>query len=352
MRFRLVVCAALLAVVSPLDAAAQTAIPAKANKTWGHKPTGLALPAQLAGLQRARLIWFSAPEVDVAGEYFSADGSDNLTVYLFRNTSGSVPVWFDRARFAVMVRRDRFGEVTPTGIRPFTPRGQASTTGLMGTYRTSGEHRSTGLAVLPLNGFYAKVRASSSKRDLPGLEALMMQVLNSFNWASRVPEPVAAAVAECTSPLPAGATARPLAATEQDRMMAGILGGLAAQVQNGKQAQPAAPQTFCQEPGQQQPAFGVYRPGASLERFTMAVGDGGRAVTVGRNGLAELVATEKSKAQRYSVSLVHLDKTETYGDFDALPSPAQVAEMIGRSRPVSVAGTWGKSVGQVHVVAD
>lgn len=351
MRLSPFVLSALLALAAPAAATAQTPIAAKADKNWAHRPTGVTLPAQLAGLQRQRLIWFSAPEVDVAGEWFSADGSDNVTVYLFRNVSGSVPVWFDRARYAVVNRRDRFGEVAPTGIRAFNPRGQRLATGLMESYRTSGSFRSTALAVLPINGFYAKVRASSSSRDLPSLEALMMQVLNSFNWSSRAQEPTAVAVEDCPSPLAAGKPARPLAASQEDRMMAGLLGGLVAQVGNNGRRKPSAPQKFCREPGQAT-AFGTYRPDGSSDHFTMAVGDGGRSVLVGRNELAGLISTDKNRPLRYSVSLVHLDKTETYGDFDALPTPAQAAEIIGSSRPVSVAGTWGKQDKQVQIIGE
>jgi hypothetical protein len=60
-----------------------------------------------------------------------------------------------------------FGEVTPGGIRAFTPRGQDRASGLMESYRTAGQYPATMLAVLPVQGFYAKVRASSTSARIP-----------------------------------------------------------------------------------------------------------------------------------------------------------------------------------------
>lgn len=131
-------------------------------------------------------------------------------------------------------------------------------------------------------------------------------------------------------------------------MMSGILGGLVAQVTDDRKVKPAAPPpTFCREPGTEQPAMGIYRPDASTERYTIAVGDAGQAVVVGRNELAEAVA--KTRRPRYSVSLVRLHETASFAEFSALPSPQQVVQMIGSSRPTSVSGTWGKQRGTINV---
>jgi hypothetical protein len=321
-------------------AAQPTSIPQDAGEPWLHAATGISFPAEVSGLKRTNIRWFSAPEVDVAAIYTNADQSEVITLYLFRNTSADVSVWFDRARVAILLRREMFGDVTPAGIRPFTPRGQDLATGLMESYRGTGPFSATELAVLPVKGFYAKVRASSTRKGSPTLAIAVGQLLDAMKWTSDRQQPLAAAISDCSAPLPTGKRAKRIKASKEERMMAGILGGLIAQVTNDQKVKPAAkPPTFCREPGSGQLAMGIYRPDASTERYTMAVGDAGQAVVVGRNELAEAVT--KSKQPRYSVTLVQLHQTASFPDFSALPSPKHIVEEIGKSRPVSVSATWG-----------
>ena len=341
MRILPLILAAASALASTVAAAQPTSIAHEADKPWLHAPTGLSFPAEVGGLQRTGVRRFSAPDVDVAAIYGNADESEAITLYLYRNTSGDVPVWFDRARVAILARRQLYGEITPTGVRAFVPHGQDRASGLMESYRTTGPYSSTMLAVLPVKGFYAKVRASSASKDSAALEVLVREILDGIAWTSDRQHALAAAVADCPAPLPTGKPAKQIAASREDRMMSAILGGLVAQVPANPKAEPAAPPpTFCREPGPAQMTMGIYRPNASTERYTIAVGDAGQAVVVGRNELAEIAA--KSRQPRYSVSVVRLHETASFADFSALPSPEQVIQMVGSSRPTSVATTWGQ----------
>ena len=350
--------ATALSVAVP--AVAATEIKHDASKRWAHKPTGIVLPPTLAGLPRRSLAWFSAPEVDVSGDYWSADGNDTITVYLYRNVSGDVPMWADRARFYILNMPDKYGAVTPSGLRAFTPRGQSLPSGLMESYQLGKWGKSSALAVLPFNGFYAKFRVTSKTRDVAGVEALLWQAVNAFDWSSKSAQSAAIPIVDCASPLPARATAK--LAEGQDRMMAGILGGLLSQVAAGrsmKDTAPILPRNYCREPGPASVTYGIYRSNGDVEHYAMAIHDGGRAITVGRNGLSELIKSEiaekdgkKDDQARYTVSFVHLDKVETFGDFGSLPLPDQALEQVEKSRPVSVAGTWGKKDKEVSIAVD
>ena len=92
MRVLLLGLASVLALALPSLAAAQNVVPTKANKPWTHQASGISLPPTLAGLKRSDVRWFSSQEVDVAGVYDSNDGGTQLTLYLYRNVSGDVPV--------------------------------------------------------------------------------------------------------------------------------------------------------------------------------------------------------------------------------------------------------------------
>ena len=350
-----------VAACAASPALAATDIPSKPGKSWKHKATGAEFPDSLAGLKRQKVVYFSAPDVDVAADYWSADGNDTITVYFYRDVNGSVPVWFDRSRFFILNLPDKYGTVKPTGVRSFVPRGQAVATGLMETFEIS-KGRSSGLMVLPFNGFYAKIRATSKTRDIAALEALMVQAANTLDWSSKSPAVAAVPVSDCAVPLAAREKARPVEASGEDKMMAGILGGLFAQVTTDKPDKKAnvepAP-VFCREPGQSSLSFGMYRPNGDAEHYVLAVHDGGRAVTVGRNGLSELINGEIAASSgkpngpaRYTVSFVQLDRIETYGDFMSLPLPDQAVEQVEKTRPVSVAGTWGKDNRQVTITTD
>jgi hypothetical protein len=137
--------------IAPVSAA--TPIESKPGKPWKHKATGAALPDILAGLPRTNMVYFTSPEVDVAADYQNADGTEAVTLYVYRDVSGSVPVWFDRSRFYIMNLPDKFGTATSTGVRPFTPRGQKVASGLIDSFSVTKGPKTTGLMIFPFNGF-------------------------------------------------------------------------------------------------------------------------------------------------------------------------------------------------------
>lgn len=312
---------------------------AKPGKIYHHKATGVELAPTMAGLERTAVTAFVGTETDVGVNYWSADGSENITIFLYRNVSGSVPVWFDRARTTVALMNDKYRNSRSLGTRAFRPRGQARDTGLMEMFSTESAFRSTGVILFPVNGFYIKIRASSKLRDAAGLEQMLLSGVNSIDWSSRVQDTAATPVQDCATRLPARDLATVATSTEQERMMLALVGGVVAQAGALKRAAPTTI-SFCREPGTPSVVFGIYRPDASPERYMMALRDAGRAVIVGSSDLTQILSEMKS-TPRVSVSLVDMERTDTFGAYQSLPLPDQALEMVGKTAPLSVATTWG-----------
>jgi len=336
---------ALALALAPAANAVPADIQVAAGQEWNHVPTGLKLPAQLSGLERQKVTAIDGQETDVGANYWSADGSDNITIYLYRNVSGSVPLWFDRARNLIQLLPEKYPNPKSLGVRPFTPRGQSAATGLMELFTTDGKFRTTGVMLLPVNGFYAKVRASSSTRDAAALEQLMVAAINRIDWSSRGTEVAATPVADCPAPLPARKPAKLAKLSQEDQMMAAILGGVVAQAGAIEDEKETAAEveviSYCREPGPLQIPYGIYRPVGSSDRYMMAIFDAGRAIVVGSSDLLQILSKTKKPA-RVSVSYVEMERTSTFGDFMSLPLPEQALEHVQKSAPLSVASTWGK----------
>lgn len=310
----------------------------KAGKPYKHKATGVKLAPALAGLERTAVTSFVGSETDIAANYWSANGTDNITVFVYRNVSGSVPVWFDRARTTVLLMPEKYQNARSLGIRAFTPRGQKQATGLIEVFTTESDFRSTGVILFPVNGFYVKIRASSKSRDAAGLEQLLLSGVNTIDWSSRQNEMAAVPMTDCVATLPNRNPAQLAPTNDKDRMMSALLGGVIAQA--GAMKTTPARMTFCREPGTPTLPYGLYRPDASADRYMIALRDAGRAVIVGNSDFAQILSEMKT-APRVSISLVDMERTETFGDFESLPLPDQVMEMVAKTAPLSAASTWG-----------
>lgn len=320
------------AIAQPSD------LQAKVGKDWKHKATGVKLPAMLAGLQRDNVSAFDGAETDVGANYWSADRSDNITVFLYRNVSANAPVWFDRARSLILLHSTKYVNPRSLGIRSFTPRGQQAASGLMEIFATEGQYRSTGVILFPINGFFAKIRVSSKSRDAASLEQLIVAAANSIDWASRQKEVAAARMQDCASPLPQRGPAKLATVSSEDRTMSALIGGIVAQASAIKTA--PSSMVYCREAGPLKIPYGLYRADGSNERYLLALLDSGRAVAVGSSDLTQILSEMKT-APRVSVTHIGMEKTSTYGDFETLPLPGQALEMINKNRPLSVADTWG-----------
>lgn len=336
--FCLLLAGLTVAFASPV-LAQPSAVDVPAKEQWKHKATGVKFPPALAGLKRDRITAYVANELDVSANYTTTDGSDQLTIFLYRNVSGNTPLWFDRASRILQLLPDKYTNPRSLGIRPFTPRGQSIASGLMETFAVEGPSRSTAVIVFPINGFYAKVRATSETRDAGSLEQLLLSAANSLDWSSRQQEVAAKVIHDCADPLPEREPANVVETNSDDRMIPALIGGVVAQT--GPVQSRAEATEYCREPGRSQIAYGIYRPGGASERYLMALLDAGRAIAVGSLELAQILS-ELNTSPRVSVTLIELDRTATFGGFESLPLPEQAVAMVESSSPLSVASTWGR----------
>lgn len=319
-----------LAIAAPAGAQRRT-IEAPAGSGWTHAATGVSLGAGIAGYPRTALEDYGAAELDVIANFGPPDDSTSVTIYLFRPTLLSVPVWFDRSETQILAR-DVYGSAQPLAEpRAFAPPGARTASGLSRVYQPSkGPYKSTGLAMMPLGEWLVAVRISSSTSDAAALDAKLHEVVAAIGWPSSVPEaPAAVPIEACSKPL-AYKRAKLRAADMASALMSATL---ATQIQERKSKAPTATPLYCRDLPPR-PEYGVYRLPGSDNAYVMAVGDAGRTIRV-EPSLAGIVSGDKG----YSLSFVDLEATSIFPSFDKLASPDQALQVVTSTNPVSrVAG--------------
>lgn len=343
---------AMVLMLSEAAAAKSVPIQVEAGAKYKHQASNVTLPATLGGIPRAHTTAFSDDLLDVGSEYIDADQTEYVSIYLFRNVSGDVPVWFDRARTAILNLKDKYPGAKPTGIRAFVPKGQKLATGLMEVMTTDGPLKSTGLMVLPFSGFYAKLRVSSKVKGPTELEQMMWSIANEIDWKSKQNEQTAAPVMDCTSTLTLSANAKPVEASKEDKMASALLSGLMSQmVAADPKKYKTTPGNFCREPNSGSWASDIYRFNQTNDSYMLALGDNGTAITVDKNSLAALMGDKKGKPAGYSVRYILMAKTISYPELDSLPTAERLTDYVDNSAPLSVATTWGDKK-EVSISAD
>lgn len=337
----------LMTAASARPAAAQmqkNAISAPAGQPYRFKHSGLTVPATLEGMPRRAIEQFGTDELDVFANY--ERGSDAITIYVYRNVSGAVPVWFDRASASVETRRDVYGIVTAAGpAMAFTPPGQSVASGLMGAWSvTQPPYRGTGLALLPLGDWLVKVRYSSATLDGAGIVARLPALLAALTWPTGLAAAAPAQpVADCATAL--GFPKKPkVVRDEKSNMMSGLLGGMLQSMASDKLAEKDAPDaeaqtpaTWCRDPGPS-PIGAVYRRDAALDSYLLAFSDAGRGAWVAPDMSGLLLG--KKGGTRWSVALVDMAETSNYPPLTALPRPAEVLALV-QQPAISTTRTWG-----------
>ncbi|MCG7347308.1 hypothetical protein [Sphingomonas sp. ACRSK] len=338
---------AAAAMISGTPAAAQQATDLKvsAGKPYKHKLSGLRLPATLAGAPRIKAIAIGEDLLDVSASYESSDGAELLSLYVYRQASGALPVWFDRARWAIENRPDVYGKpVAAVGSPSFVPPGQQTESGLIAAYTLNkGPYRSTGVAILPFGEWLVKLRYSSKTLESASLATAMREALAALEWPREVaPAPATSPVAECPTPLALSGEAKPASTNGAAALMAAFM-GLAVHADTKKQDAPT-PQpavSWCRDATILK-AGGVYRPNAATDRYLIALSDAGRGIFVQPDAASALLAESKPAEPRWSVALIDLGTITNFQAQDRLPPPEQVVEHIIRGPINSRVNTWGK----------
>ncbi len=331
-------------------AAAQQALNVKPGKSWRHGHSGITLPATLAGIASSSAKSYANGQLDVSMSYEPEGTSDFLSVYIYRNTNGGVPVWFAQAQWAIE-HRDVYGRVSPTTPQAFVPPRQTNASGLKAVYALDESRgiKSTGIALLPVGDWYVKLRVSSKGKNAQEVSAMLDRALAEISWPSKIANaPVATPVIPCATPLTFDAAVKDVPKEQANIFLAPmggmILRGLKAEKTDKSDNLPPV-QSWCREREFEQNQT-MYRPNNATDRYLVALGDNGNAVWVApddANGI--FVQKEKSPASPppYSVSMILADKTIYYVSQDRMPSYEHVVKLINGDRSTVTMPTWGKS---------
>jgi len=311
--------AVTLAAVAPV--AAQDVLPVVDGQPWTHAHSGIVIPAALDELPRVRSTSFTAPELDVSQSFASGDGRDSITVYIFRNTNGAVPLWFAQSQRAISLRTDL--QDPPLGVAPvvFTPPGQSAASGIKAVFAPKGIEgiRSTGVALFAVGDWYVKLRANSATLTPSYMSDWMEGVLTELTLP-RGTAPAVRPVADCAPKLSfeadaADSTLPEASLTVGVRTPATRMVGTRwclDHVVRGNQA--------------------VYRPDGAPDRYLLATGDNGKAFAVEPQGTSD--------ASYYSANLIGTNRTITLVAQARMPAPQRVFDLAAGERAVTAIETW------------
>ena len=347
---RLLLAAIALCLAAPAVAQQPPPLKLGATEAYHHKPTGLTVPVTLDGLTRTLASAYT-PELDEALGFDNPANTETLTVFVFRNVTGSVPVWFDRVDW-VASRRDVYGGVTQLHpALPFAPTGRGKASGLITTYAVSrGPYRSTAIAFMPLGpGWYVSLRYSSKTLDPAALETHLLGAVSALGWPVELePQPAIVPIENCTAALTVSAQAKP---ASRDKSITGSLlfGALISSADDEtkrkmEKDEPPKPATlWCRDiaasAGLQN--AGVYRPVGTNDRYLIAYQDAGRGVLVEPDTMSALL-TKGAGKPTWSIAEFDLGSVSIFTPRDRLPEPDATRKIVASEPVASKATTWGK----------
>lgn len=324
--------------------AAQERLELPEGESWSHEHSGIVVPFTLAGVDRTHATAFS-PDALNTGLSFDGDG-EMLSVYVYRKTSGNVPIWFEQARYGIE-SRDIYAGAHPAGLTySMTLPGRSEPSGLQAIYTMpeDASFKSTGLALFSLGNWYIKLRATSEKHDAAELEAWMRQALTELVLPEELEGASAVrAIQDCSEPLEFRKKAKDAPNDGAANLLSGMLGQMVLkEVDEGEPVkEPEVATQWCLDSD-----LGsnnrVYRPVDSKDRYLIAAGDSGVGISVGLDEAAQLLAGPGKRAKpRYGVTMHHDDRNVSYVAQDRLPSPQRVVELIQGKRVTMSVTTWG-----------
>jgi len=336
---------AILVALSGLSTQAMadvTAIPSTPGKPFKHKPSGIVVSPDLAGLPRDNLSEFDDKQLDVIADFRTPDQREDTTLYIFRNVTGDVSVWFDRIQ-KTMEASSHVGSVTSViPAAAFTPAGQPNARGLRAVYASTGTAWiSSAAALTSIDGWYVAIRASSQTLTPQQLLARVEQSFAGLKWPKeKNPVQAVQPIAACAKQIAQGPDAEPAAVDGSAILLSAVLPMMRVST---KAETGSKPPRWCRD-SYSIPNAGVYRPDESIDSYLIAYQDAGRGIWVSADEISGLLsAGSGSDSQKsYSIDLVDIDHDSGFGDFKTLPSFAQAMWTVEHANPASSTSTWGK----------
>lgn len=342
-------CAALTAFAQPLWA--QDAIDLVAGEAWRHPHGAMDVPPSLAGLERSRGVAYAAEHLDVGFAYAAPD--EEITLYVFRNTNGAVPVWFAQAQDGLVGREQYANPQLVGSVEPIKPAGSAVASGLKATYQpgSGSPFASTGLALFASRGWYVKLRASSARRTPEEMSRWLDQAIAELALPeSAGPSEAAWPAEDCPAQLPYRKNTKDAPSDLAASLLGGVLAQMAAKESasmdedEDQNEEGARLETrWCRE-ARIAPSQVAYRLVDSSDSYLLALGDNGVAVSVAPDAVGMILAeAERRKSEeRYAITLFQADRNATFPAQARFPSPSRVLRILDEGRYTAVVSTWGE----------
>ncbi len=333
---------AAAAIVGP--ASAQRALQVEEGAVWTHPHSGIAVPTTLAGLPRDRATEFAPDFLNVGFSFRDGEDVEELSLYIYRDTNGGVPVWFEQARRGIEGRDIYADPKLAFAIEQYGWPGNDAWQGQRAVYDTpdSTYSTSTGLVLFSVDGWYEKMRATSATRSASELRDWIDTAFGDLNAPESEfrQEPVIA-VTDCEEKL-SFKKAKDAKADGASSLVNALLGGMISEKAKEKRAEegPGPAVAWCRDSSLSGMQV-AYRANASTDSYLIALGDSGMAVSVAPDAGAALLSDKPSKKKSYSITVITDAQRINFVPQDRLPSLQRVLEVINANRRVSATSTWG-----------
>lgn len=343
-RYLAKVTALVLSVAMAVPAAAQQALELDADEAYVHPHSGIVVPAEWGGLQRTRANAYRENALDVGITFESDEPYQVLSFYVFRNTNGSLPLWFSQAQSALLTQDAYDDPELLADPEAFALPGQVAASALRAIYEPGDDSavRSTGVAMFAIGEWYVKVRASSLARSPDALEHWMDSAiaelgLPDHNATTAVP------IENCPNRLRFRGRARDAETDAVESALSGLLGSLlgVAAAADDSNVETERPENWCRD-SEFRPTQVLFRANGSEDSYLLAMGDNGNAFSVGRDNLSAILSEgDGDEEPAYAVRLIMAGRTVNYTSQDRLPRPRRVLELFEADSVTGSVVTWG-----------
>ena len=297
------------------------------SSVWFHEESTLRLPDTLDGFVRTKVNRFDDEGYNVGVSFVEETSGSWADVYVYRAGIPSVPMWTDRAA-SMMLSGGRLGNPVDGQllVNTFTPpNGAGEDSGIRVAAGLDGEIKSTGLALYLHDGWLIKVRMSSRTLDHEEMDARVASFIGGVAIEDATePAPPFAWIEDCEDKLKFRR-----ARLIQFDMMGSLMVGTALGIAREKAAKNPPEQLWCRDAASE-PQFGIYRNRGDDDSYTMAFGDGGVSLSVGKFDLGPLVTPSRGFLVTQSDGVTEL----VYPPFDRLPEPRMIAGLPGNFGPI------------------
>lgn len=326
-------------------ASAQRVLELDPETVWEHPHSGISVPVSLGGLPRARATEFAPDFLNLGFSYRVDDNPEEISLYIYRDTNGGVPVWFEQARLGIEARDIYSDPKLIFGVEPYSWPGREAWQGLRAVYDTpnSSYSKSTGVVLFSVKGWYVKMRVTSSVRSAAELQEWIDSAFAEIvPPEAAVSQPAMIPIKECAEKLAFKKKAKDAKVDGAAGLLSAVMGGMVAKKIKEQQEsdEPADAVAWCRDSslGGMQIA---YRANASTDSYLIALGDSGMGVSVAPDAASALLNEKPKKRQTYAITVITDAQRISYVPQNRLPSLKRVMKIINENRTVSATSTWG-----------